>query len=50
MILWILFALLLLWWSERLGTPSRIVTVGVGVGLLLYFLALLGVFGARVDL
>ncbi len=52
MIWWILFVLLTVWWSERLGTPPKIVTVVVGVLLLLFLLALFGVFGgvaARVD-
>ena len=49
MIWWILFVLLCVWWSERLGTPPRLVTVVVGVLLLLFFLGLLGVYGDAVP-
>lgn len=47
-ILWIVFVFLAVLWSERLGIPPRVVTVVLGVLLLLYLLALLGVFGGRV--
>ena len=42
---WILFVLLAVWWSERLGMPPRVVTAVTGVLLLLLLLAMFGVFG-----
>lgn len=49
MFAWLVFAAFVTLLVERLGVPPRVATAFLGVLILLMLLALLGVFGARID-